>query len=642
MIRTCRALLMACCMGLPAAALHAQALVIEARPAPQAPVAVKYPMYEAAKNGDVAAIERLARQGSSVEFVCERCWTPLNCAAFHERPEAVRTLLRLGADPKGKMYNGDTALHGAAGVGNLEITRLLIEAGADVNAIDGEKRTPLDRAAVNGRREVIRELLAHKAGPKLDDAIWLSSLCWVIGMEDIETLRLLLPLGQRPLREAVVAQPPRKGMAGPSDCHPLHYAMSIHNPQITQLLLEAGEDPEETVAGAGQTLVVRAVCESRTSEQRAKLSLLLKHGSRQLNQRNDRGQTALLCAAEDDEVETMRLLLEAGADPDLVGKAGMTALDYAVKKRSVRALGLLLAHGASVTPNAGILGAASHPYGVGALLVTALQPYLEQEATEKCPGIIPPNPASGTVNKPRRRLNPLEAEDFPLAQLEALATGVTLKEEQGSPCPARNEAGEALPFNYRAERRPRDDRLHAWSPDGTSKYEIVADDDRSTLIVSRRTDGKRVELARHTTQWIRDSLRAEFKDLISDMPREGTPEERKRAEQFMESRLAELLNAKYRYRAENLRLSADGRYLFYSLRPDLGGWFIAGKTVRHFVVDVQARPAQVWRIDGDLTEVQWHPNARDLYVLMREPLEARKPRAIDDTLPSYRWVARFP
>jgi RNA polymerase sigma factor (sigma-70 family) len=58
---------------------------------------------------------------------------------------------------------GSTALHWAAGTGNLPLTTLLVEAGADVNNLDRSGNTPLKRAVHMGQLETARWLLANGA-----------------------------------------------------------------------------------------------------------------------------------------------------------------------------------------------------------------------------------------------------------------------------------------------------------------------------------------------------------------------------------------------------------------------------------------------------------------------------------------------
>jgi ankyrin repeat protein len=81
---------------------------------------------------------------------------------------AVRTLLRQGADPNAAQGDGLTALHIAAETGQLEITRLLLDAKA---AVDARSRlggyTPLHLAARSGQTAVTRALLDAGADPKI-------------------------------------------------------------------------------------------------------------------------------------------------------------------------------------------------------------------------------------------------------------------------------------------------------------------------------------------------------------------------------------------------------------------------------------------------------------------------------------------
>jgi ankyrin repeat protein len=60
---------------------------------------------------------------------------------------------------------GDTALMWAAVAGHVDVVRLLIEAGADVRAVDDEGVTALQLARANGHTEVAAALLAAGANP---------------------------------------------------------------------------------------------------------------------------------------------------------------------------------------------------------------------------------------------------------------------------------------------------------------------------------------------------------------------------------------------------------------------------------------------------------------------------------------------
>ena len=61
---------------------------------------------------------------------------------------AGKLLLAAGADPALLSCTQDTPLHLAAWKGSLRLCTLLLEAGADVNAEDGERHTPVMPAVV--------------------------------------------------------------------------------------------------------------------------------------------------------------------------------------------------------------------------------------------------------------------------------------------------------------------------------------------------------------------------------------------------------------------------------------------------------------------------------------------------------------
>ena len=81
----------------------------------------------------------------------------------------VRRLLDKGVDPNHSYYrrlnNGRTPLHMACIFSNHECVQLLVERGADVEAVDSFGHTPLHDACDNGSLESINVLLAHHSDP---------------------------------------------------------------------------------------------------------------------------------------------------------------------------------------------------------------------------------------------------------------------------------------------------------------------------------------------------------------------------------------------------------------------------------------------------------------------------------------------
>ena len=90
---------------------------------------------------DASIVAALVAAGANVHGMDFSGSAPLATATRHRNAEVVRALLRHEASPHLFDYGGVTALHGAK---DAEIALLLIEAGADVNALDRAGLTPLD------------------------------------------------------------------------------------------------------------------------------------------------------------------------------------------------------------------------------------------------------------------------------------------------------------------------------------------------------------------------------------------------------------------------------------------------------------------------------------------------------------------
>lgn len=109
--------------------------------------------------------------------------TALMDAVHRNDANKVKQLIAQGVDVNQTDSKGDAPLIIAAYEGYAEVTRLLLEAGADVGALDpGMKATALHAAAYAGRLDTAKLLIQHgidinKRGPyngytALHDAIW--------------------------------------------------------------------------------------------------------------------------------------------------------------------------------------------------------------------------------------------------------------------------------------------------------------------------------------------------------------------------------------------------------------------------------------------------------------------------------------
>jgi len=127
-----------------------------------------------ARDGRVDIIEMLMRLGARVPLVSK--WAPYY---YFKHEKTAAYLLEHGMDPNHMNWHRFTLLHHMAADGELAKARLLVDHGADIDAIDDEYRsTPLGIAARWGRRELVSFLLDAGADPTLAGATWATPIAW--------------------------------------------------------------------------------------------------------------------------------------------------------------------------------------------------------------------------------------------------------------------------------------------------------------------------------------------------------------------------------------------------------------------------------------------------------------------------------
>jgi ankyrin repeat protein len=119
-------------------------------------------------------------------------FTALHLACFFAQPEAARLLIEAGAAVDAVAANPTRVmpLHSAASARNLEAARFLLEHGAPVNARQQAGWVPIHAAAQNGDRPMVELLLKHRADPKLtnDDGKTAAMVAREKGHEQIAAL----------------------------------------------------------------------------------------------------------------------------------------------------------------------------------------------------------------------------------------------------------------------------------------------------------------------------------------------------------------------------------------------------------------------------------------------------------------------
>jgi ankyrin repeat protein len=301
-------------------------LLLKAGANPNTPIATgETPVMTCARTGNVEAVRMLIAHGADVNAKePAQHQTAAMWAAAERHTQVLRTLIEVNADLKAHTKTGFTPLHFAARVGDVESARILLDAGVDVNiryereAQNGRGRGAGEaggRAAAPGRAGGARGAAGGGSGARADSTF----------------------PGSTPLLVAAV-----RG----------HVPLAL-------FLLDHGADPNVMDAGFTPLFWAAGTWENGLSnpvygfvdpvggipDRDAKLRLvkaLLAHGANpnlQMQARppgyggtgtggyNDAvGATAFIVAANAADVEMMRILLAAGADPHLVTKTNSNAL----------------------------------------------------------------------------------------------------------------------------------------------------------------------------------------------------------------------------------------------------------------------------------------------------------------------------
>ncbi|KAI5859496.1 hypothetical protein GGS23DRAFT_320106 [Durotheca rogersii] len=245
-----------------------------------------------------------------------------------EKESTVKLLLqKFGANANATGLEYGNALTAAAYDGTIDIVRLLLEAGADVNAAEG---WALQTAATEGHYEVVLELLEHGVDVNaiVDDENFEAGTALQGACEAGRThiVSLLLDRGADP------------NLGGGPDAPPVVAATIRAEEEILEFLVKAKADLD-VLGGQGNpsTPLINAAAYMPQSS----LQLLLDAGA-DINLPDGDGDTALIVAASRGDKKAVEFLLDSGADIMHANKEGKNALQAALKKGNSKCLEVLV------------------------------------------------------------------------------------------------------------------------------------------------------------------------------------------------------------------------------------------------------------------------------------------------------------
>ncbi|RSM02765.1 hypothetical protein CDV31_010804 [Fusarium ambrosium] len=275
------------------------------------------PLHYAAKRGLVKCVAVLVEHGVDIRITDNSGFSPFLWAVVAGQEEAAENLLWMGADADSSSADGRSALAWAASLGQVSTARILLAWGASMHDDQNtQQTTPLEEAAASGSLPIVELLIYHGADPNYRDRDVWSAIHWAAEEGHEEIVSYLLDHGANP--------------------------NAVSSYATVRILLDKSiiEDPQALVDESGLT-AEEWLDRGPTSHSQKAINELAFSKSRCC-----RAVTGLRDAVAIDNVSLIRFLLKSGHSINGMNSGRRTALYYAAKKSMHSIMDLLLDWGA--------------------------------------------------------------------------------------------------------------------------------------------------------------------------------------------------------------------------------------------------------------------------------------------------------
>jgi len=271
----------------------------------------------AARAGDRERVRSILADGGEVDAADDNGRTALMEAAGRKDAALIRILLDAGADVSRRDANGVSALTIAKSTDASEIVDLLKDAGAEESL---EER--LDEAIRAGDLDAVDRAIAEGADVNaLETASYQTPLMTALARRELQILSRLLDAGADPTREGTGIETTGENA--------ITMAARQESPWAFRVL---------TRAGARRTDLERALFAGCAS---APILTIAFEAGADVNAKDARGRTPLICAATEGASDAVETLLKLGANPEATTKDGRTAVDWAALRGHDEVVALL-------------------------------------------------------------------------------------------------------------------------------------------------------------------------------------------------------------------------------------------------------------------------------------------------------------
>jgi ankyrin repeat protein len=306
------------------------------------------PVADAAAVGDKTALKSLIASKADLNGTQPDGATALQWAAYRGDLEMLDMLMKAGANVKLANHDGATAMSLSAERGNTVMIDRLLAAGVEVNEKGPHGETPLMMASRNGTVEAIKTLIDHKADINAKETLrGTTALMWAAEQSHPAAVKLLLASGADASIASAGDVRPRGAYLAPSAA-----ARFSNGDQLGRNNRNGrgGANGQQAAAGGGrggaQAPQAAGAPERTVTTGDDVADAAAFFGNR--NQVKDGGGlTALIFAARQGDLDSVKLLVEAKADVNQVSNYGWTALLTATQNKNYQIGKYLLEHGAN-------------------------------------------------------------------------------------------------------------------------------------------------------------------------------------------------------------------------------------------------------------------------------------------------------
>ena len=302
------------------------------------------PLMAAAAGGHLETVRLLLKYKPNLKFIYQDNMTALDFAIELENLEMVKILHEAGIKLNRKINKGNSILTLTFIHKKFEVLDYLIDQGADINFIGPLGQTPLNFCAATQKNPMVKHLLERGADVTIPDQEGQTPLSHAINWRNKEMIDILRKGGASFKNQKVGALSMLSYFEACADSNPLDHKKNLG---IIKDTLDCELNPNFQ-STTGKTGLMAAVTEEYYKKSHAleKAALLIKKGASP-DIADKSGVTALMIAASRGNLELVQLMVDNGANIKIKDKAGQTANSYASQAGKDKVTKYLISKGAT-------------------------------------------------------------------------------------------------------------------------------------------------------------------------------------------------------------------------------------------------------------------------------------------------------